>query len=213
MTKTVHDVLADIQAKVAVPKGHNNDFGGYKYRKAEDILTAARDVAPAGTVILLSDRIAEVCGQIFVIATASIAFGGQSVSAEAGAMHPLQKKGMDASQITGTASSYARKYAMQGLFALDDGRNDPDSRDNREENGITAPPFDPRAAADRIIGRIQKAADFGQLRAIWAEEKDAIAEIKAARPAMALEIEAAKDKRKAAVDPALQGPAMEGEAA
>lgn len=211
MTKTVHDVLADIQAKVAVPKWHNNDFGGYKYRKAEDILSAVRDVAPAGTVILLSDRIAEVCGQIFVISTASITFGGQSISAEAGAMHPLQKKGLDASQITGTASSYARKYAMQGLFALDDGRNDPDSRDNREENGN--PPFDPRADADRIIARIQKAVDFGQLRAIWGEEQETIAEIKAVAPAMEREINAVKDKRKAAVDPALQGPAMDGEAA
>lgn len=135
MTKTVHDALAEIQAKIAVPKGRNNDFGGYRYRKAEDIISAARAAAPAGTIILTSDKIEEIAGQVFVIATASITFAGQTISANAGAMHPLQKKGMDASQITGSASSYARKYALQGLFALDDGEHDPDSKDNRKENG------------------------------------------------------------------------------
>lgn len=161
MTKTAYEILAEIQGKVAVPKGHNNDFGGYKYRKAEDILTAARDVAPAGTVILLSDRIAEIGGQIFVIATASLIFGGQTIYTESGAMHPLQKKGMDASQITGTASSYARKYAMQGLFALDDGKNDPDSRDNRQENGN-----DPALIA---VGSLNDADTMDALGAIWGD--------------------------------------------
>ena len=135
MTKTVHDALAEIQAKIAVPKGRNNDFGGYRYRKAEDIISAARAAAPAGTIILTSDKIEEIAGQVFVIATASITFAGQTISSNAGAMHPLQKKGMDASQITGSASSYARKYALQGLFALDDGEHDPDSKDNSKENG------------------------------------------------------------------------------
>lgn len=146
MTKTVHDALAEIQVKIAVPKGRNNDFGGYRYRKAEDIISAARAAAPAGTIILTSDRIEEIAGQVFVIATASITFAGQTISADAGAMHPMQKKGMDASQITGSASSYARKYALQGLFALDDGEHDPDAKDNRQENGN-----DPAAQAIEYI--------------------------------------------------------------
>lgn len=147
MSKTVQDVLAEIQSKIAVPKGRNNDFGGYRYRKAEDIISAARAAAPAGTIILTSDKIEAIAGQVFVISTASITFAGQTISADSGAMHPLQKKGMDASQITGSASSYARKYALQGLFALDDGEHDPDAKDNRQENGN-----DPAAAVEYING-------------------------------------------------------------
>lgn len=155
MTKTVHDALAEIQAKIAVPKGRNNDFGGYRYRKAEDIISAARAAAPAGTIILTSDKIEEIAGQVFVIATASITFAGQTISANAAAMHPLQKKGMDASQITGSASSYARKYALQGLFALDDGEHDPDSKDNSKENGN-----DPAAQAIEYINGADSLAEL-----------------------------------------------------
>lgn len=166
MTKTVHDALAEIQAKIAVPKGRNNDFGGYRYRKAEDIISAARAAAPAGTIILTSDKIEEIAGQVFVIATASITFAGQTISANAGAMHPLQKKGMDASQITGSASSYARKYALQGLFALDDGEHDPDSKDNRKENGN-----DPAAQA---IEYINGADSLDDLKHRWEALPDAM---------------------------------------
>lgn len=166
MTKTVYDALAEIQAKIAVPKGRNNDFGGYRYRKAEDIISAARAAAPAGTVIRASDRIEEIGGQVFVISTASVTFAGETVSADAGAMHPLQKKGMDASQITGSASSYARKYALQGLFALDDGEHDPDAKDNRQENGN-----DPAAQA---IEYINGADSLDDLKHRWEALPDAM---------------------------------------
>lgn len=166
MTKTVYDALAEIQANIAVPKGRNNDFGGYRYRKAEDIISAARAAAPAGTVIRASDRIEEIGGQVFVIATASVTFAGETISADAGAMHPLQKKGMDASQITGSASSYARKYALQGLFALDDGEHDPDAKDNRQENGN-----DPAAQA---IDYINGAENLDDLKHRWEALPDAM---------------------------------------
>lgn len=158
---TVYDALSDIQAKIAVPKGRNNDFGGYRYRKAEDIISAARAAAPAGTIIKASDRIEEIGGQVFVIATASITYAGETISADAGAMHPLQKKGMDASQITGSASSYARKYALQGLFAIDDGEHDPDSKDNRQENGN-----DPALIA---IDSLNSADTIEAMAAIWSD--------------------------------------------
>ena len=166
MSKTVQDVLAEIQSKIAVPKGRNNDFGGYRYRKAEDIISAARAAAPAGTIILTSDKIEAIAGQVFVIATASITFAGQTISADAGAMHPLQKKGMDASQITGSASSYARKYALQGLFAIDDGEHDPDAKDNRQENGN-----DPAAQA---IEYINGADNLDDLKHRWEALPDAM---------------------------------------
>ena len=184
MTKTVNDALAEIQAKIAVPKDRNNSFGGYKYRKAEDIISAARSVAPAGTIIKTSDEICEVAGQIFVIATASITFAGETITADAGAMHPLQKKGMDASQITGSASSYARKYALQGLFALDDGENDPDARDNRQENGNKPP--EGTALREKMIAALQSK---GPVVADNPRFKKDHEELRALNPEFAAEIE------------------------
>lgn len=196
---TVYDALADIQAKIAVPKGRNNDFGGYRYRKAEDIISAARAAAPAGSIIRTSDRIEEIGGQVFVIATASITFAGETISADAGALHPLQKKGMDASQITGSASSYARKYALQGLFALDDGEHDPDSKDNRQENGN--PPFNAAAAADRIKSTFAKQPTAADLDDAWKNSSDARREVHEANPALTDEIVATFKARKAQLTP------------
>lgn len=169
MTATVYEALAEIQSRIAVPKGRSNDFGGYKYRKAEDIIAAARSAAPSGCIIKTTDRIEEIGGQIFVIATASITFAGETISADAGAMHPLQKKGMDASQITGSASSYARKYALQGLFALDDVEQDPDVRDNRQENGNAAISA-ARAEADALCLSLSRAKDTAEINEIWGAE-------------------------------------------
>lgn len=163
---TVYDALADAQAKIAVPKGRNNDFGGYKYRKAEDIITAFRAANITGASLMLTDRLEEIGGQIFVVASAVLTFGGEKIVAEAAAMHSLTKKGMDASQITGSASSYARKYALQGLFAIDDGEADPDSRDNRKENGndMEAHHGDPVKEA---VGCFEKADTLEAANAIW----------------------------------------------
>lgn len=155
MTKTVYDVLAEAQRTIAVPKGRNNEFGGFRYRKAEDIISAFRNCGIAGASLVLTDRLEEMAGQIFVISSARLSFGGEAVVAEGAAMHPLQKKGMDASQITGSASSYARKYALQGLFALDDGEHDPDSKDNRKENGN-----DPAAQAIEYINGAETNEDL-----------------------------------------------------
>lgn len=140
MTKTIHEILADIQRQLHAPKNKNNNFGGYKYRNAEGILAAFKALEFSGASLTCSDSVQEVAGQIFVTATATLTIGGESVSATGHAMHPLQKKGMDASQITGSASSYARKYALGGLLAIEDESQDPDSRDNGRENGQTPPP-------------------------------------------------------------------------
>jgi len=114
--------MKDIQAKLKAPKGQFNNFGKYKYRSCEDIVEAVKPLlAEAGYHLILSDDIIAVGDRVYVKATATV-FNGTDVlgTATAFAREPQDKKGMDASQITGTASSYARKYALNGLFAIDD---------------------------------------------------------------------------------------------
>ena len=132
MTK-VRQVLADIQSKLNAPKNKNNDFGGYKYRNAEGIIAAYKGLAIADATLTMSDAVAVVGDQIFLTATATLTVDGDSVSTTGCAMHSITKKGMDAAQISGSASSYARKYALSGLFAIDDSVDDPDGKDNRQQ--------------------------------------------------------------------------------
>lgn len=121
--------LHELQTKVHVGKDKRNEFGGYNYRTAEGILAAIKAELPEGAHVLVTDTMQEVAGQIFVTATASVRFAdGIEYQAQGHAMHALTKKGMDPSQITGAASSYARKYALSGLMALDDGSVDPDAQ-------------------------------------------------------------------------------------
>jgi len=129
----IYAQLAEIQSQMHAPKNKTNTFGKYKYRTAEGILAAFKSLGVEGAALTCSDTMQEVAGQIFVTATARLDIGGECVTAQGHAMHPLEKKGMDASQITGTASSYARKYALNGLFAIEDESQDVDSMDNREQ--------------------------------------------------------------------------------
>jgi DNA-directed RNA polymerase subunit RPC12/RpoP len=117
----IYDVLTQIQTKLKAPKGQYNSFGKYNYRSCEDILEALKPVLSEHKAsVILSDEIIEIGGRFYVKATATLYAGGESCSATAQAREDAEKKGMDGSQITGTASSYARKYALNGLFAIDD---------------------------------------------------------------------------------------------
>lgn len=137
--------LHEIQTKVHVAKDKKNEFGGYNYRTAEGILAAVKAALPDGWSIICTDHLQEIGAQIFVSATAQIRNSdGQPVAEALGhAMHPLQKKGMDPSQITGAASSYARKYALAGLLALDDGSVDPDATNNKNGAAGSIKPRNP----------------------------------------------------------------------
>ena len=115
------DALQKIQAELKAPKGQYNSFGKYAYRSAEDILEAVKPLLKKNKAeLILSDEIVEVGGRIYVKATAMLNADGEKAVVNAYAREPEQKKGMDESQITGTASSYARKYALNGLFLIDD---------------------------------------------------------------------------------------------
>lgn len=129
--------LYEIQKELKAPKGQKNSFGNYNYRSCEDILTAVKKVLPEGVTISLSDETVLVGERYYIKATAIIADEKESLQACGYAREAESKKGMDCSQITGAASSYARKYALNGLFAIDDTK-DQDSNEHKQETTARA---------------------------------------------------------------------------
>jgi len=118
---TIQQRLLTIQQKLKAHKGQFNSFGNYKYRSCEDILESIKPLlAETGTVVTLTDEIVLIGDWHYVKATVRLSGTNDAVETVAFAREPELKKGMDASQITGTASSYARKYALNGLFCIDD---------------------------------------------------------------------------------------------
>lgn len=127
--------LSVIQAKLVAPKGQFNSFGKYKYRNCEDILEAVKPLLlETGTILTLTDDIILVGERYYVKATATLTAtkADESISVSAFARESENKKGMDESQITGSSSSYARKYALNGLFQIDDTK-DADTKENATE--------------------------------------------------------------------------------
>lgn len=123
--------LQKIQCELKAPKNLKNNFGGFNYRNVENILEAVKPLLKKHEAILtISDDILQVGDRFYIKATATITDkDAKSISVSALARESLTKKGMDDAQITGSASSYARKYALGGLFLLDDNK-DIDSEDN-----------------------------------------------------------------------------------
>lgn len=130
-TKNIYDKLSAIQLQLRVGKDLRNDFGGYNYRSAEQILAHLRaPVAAERCALTLTDELIEKCGRTYIKATATLVNcedPSQVVSKDAYAAENIGKKGSDPAQVTGAASSYARKYALGGLFSIDDGSSDPDA--------------------------------------------------------------------------------------
>ena len=133
---TFKEKLLKVQTELKAPKDQYNDFGKYNYRSCESILEAVKPLLyEYGLLLIISDRIVAVCDRIYVEATCTLIDAGESndnVQTTASAREPQEKKGMDDSQITGSASSYARKYALSALFALDDTK-DADTNEHQAE--------------------------------------------------------------------------------
>ena len=147
----IYEKLAAIQGELKAPKNQRNNFGGYNYRSAEDILEAVKPICHKYKAVLtVSDEIVQFCDRFYVKATATLFSSeddGGPVITTAYAREEETKKGMDASQITGSTSSYARKYALNGLFDIDDTK-DADTMDNRECG--TAKPVDTASLRKKI---------------------------------------------------------------
>ena len=128
MKDGLSEILVSIQANLNAPKNQYNTFGKYSYRSCEDILEAVKPLL-GGSVLTISDELINVGERYYVQATAKLQLGEEYFFATAFAREAVSKKGMDEAQITGAASSYARKYALNGLFLIDDNK-DTDIRDN-----------------------------------------------------------------------------------
>lgn len=171
-TKTLHDKLIDIQQNLVVPKVRENTFGGFNYRSVEDIEIAIKPLLKKhGLILTFDDRVDAVGGRVYVKATATLSDGKEFVEASAYAREAEKPKAKtDDAQLTGGCSSYARKYAAQGLFLIDDGKADPDNptQDTAETQGVGAlnsakqklfQAFKDKGITDSVdmMGEIQKA--------------------------------------------------------
>lgn len=126
--------LQSIQQSLVAPKGQYNSFGKYSYRSAEDILEALKPILQEhDAVLILQDGIVQIGDRYYVEATATLYAVGETIGTTAYAREDDSKKGMDGSQVTGAASSYARKYALNGLFMIDDNK-DPDTDEYHNQN-------------------------------------------------------------------------------
>ena len=130
--KNIYNILAVIQKSLKAPKSQYNSFGKYKYRSCEDIVEAVKPILPEGCSLLLSDEVINIGDSNYIKATAALTISAtEEVKVFGYAREAVTKKGMDDSQITGAASSYARKYALNGLFAIDDTKG-ADTQDNSQ---------------------------------------------------------------------------------
>ncbi|MHC1628471.1 MAG: ERF family protein [Candidatus Nezhaarchaeales archaeon] len=171
--------LLAIQQELKAPKGQRNNFGKYNYRSCEDILEAVKPLlAKSKCTLTLSDNIEEIGGSLFVRASATLINDKkEAVEVDGLAGHPLDKKGMDFSQITGAASSYARKYALNGLFAIDDTKDADATNEHGSQKKTTVAPKKAKPVDKSIDEKIAKATSKDELRALW---KDASEEQRAA---------------------------------
>ena len=137
--------LIKIQAKLKAPKDKFNSFGNYSYRSAEGILDALKPLLEEeGLLLTVSDELVMLGDRFYVKATAQIADDSRFFVVTAYAREELTKKGMDGAQVTGAASSYARKYALSGLFLIDDGQ-DPDSQNKHGKEQSEKPQGKPNS--------------------------------------------------------------------
>lgn len=162
MEKTFIQKILSVQCELKAPKGQFNKFGNYAFRSCEDILEAVKPLLKAqGLLLFLTDEIIMVGDRYYVKATATVTDGNESLSNNGNAREEENKKGADQSQITGASSSYARKYALNGLFCIDDNK-DSDATNNGEKKEQTL---------EYALACIAAANDYDSLVKAWNKYK------------------------------------------
>jgi hypothetical protein len=156
----VYEKLSTVQSKLKVSKENFNSFGNYKYRSCEDILEGAKPILKeVSAIVTLTDTVELIGDRFYIKATATFidTEKGETVSVNAFAREDVTKKGMDLAQVTGSVSSYARKYALNGLFCIDDTK-DSDSTNKHgkdEEEAYTPPKAPPQQENGELISKPQ----------------------------------------------------------
>lgn len=166
------ELLHKIQKELKAPKNQRNSFGNYNYRSCEDIVEAVKHHLTDGATLVLNDEIVLVGTRYYVRATATLTCGQETASTTAYAREEETKKGMDAAQITGAASSYARKYALNALLLIDDTK-DPDTQDNTKD--VSKEPA--KTVSNKREAIKAKLAELGKTPATVAEAKATIKEL------------------------------------
>lgn len=153
----IYNKLMTIQSNLKAPKGQYNNFGKYKYRSCEDILESVKPLlAQHDCALVITDDIVMLGERIYVKATAKLISGSEHIESSAFAREEDTKKGMDSSQVTGAASSYARKYALNGLFCIDDTK-DSDTTNTGQES----------SERDKAIKEAKSAKTMKELESVW----------------------------------------------
>lgn len=156
MSKEFYARLAEIQRTLNAPKNQYNNFGKYRYRSCEDILEGVKPLL-AGLFLSISDEIVPIGDRYYVKAIATITDGESSHTATAMAREEESKKGMDAAQVTGATSSYARKYCLNGLFGIDDSK-DADTNEHRQMQDSAPAQSKPKPKPADILAAFSEAA-------------------------------------------------------
>ncbi len=165
---TIYEKLLKIQSELKVPKNQYNKFGNYAYRSAEDILESVKPLAHKhGCVVTVGDEMIMLDNRYYIKATVSLTNveDGTNISVQAFAREEENKKGMDGSQITGSASSYARKYALNGMFAIDDTKDaDATNKHGKEDKPL-------KKASESLIKELQTLYTIDEIKAVLAHRE------------------------------------------
>ena len=163
----LYDKLIKVQGLLKAPKGQYNSFGKYKYRSCEDILEAVKPLlVDNGLLLTVEDDVVMVGDRIYIKAIATIRCGENSLHSVAFAREEDTKKGMDASQVTGAASSYARKYALNGLFCIDDNKDSDTTNIGKQPEKKET---DENPIFDMACNDVRSAKTTEALKSIWNE--------------------------------------------
>lgn len=167
----IHEKLTEIQGGIAVPKSRWNDHGKFSYRSCEDILNALKPYLKEYKLSLtITDELHECGGRVHIRAVVILhdLESGEFISTSAYAAEAAQRKGMDEAQISGAASTYARKYALNGLLLLDDSEGDPDASEEPGEQGDTGPaPYKGRSYKNAVGELLKKRGVDIKVAANW----------------------------------------------
>lgn len=195
------DVLNKIQTQLKAPKSQYNKFGKYNYRSCEDILEAVKPhLAENGATLTLSDEVVQTGERYYIKTTVTLSWEGNERFAIGYAREPETKKGMDESQITGAASSYARKYALNGLFCIDDTK-DADATNTHGHEPKHAPKKEPKQtpkqqteAYNRICDVIDGATTLDELKTAWQSVQAGLQRLTKEQAGLATQVKDAKKK-------------------